>query len=562
MESNYSALVTELYRYALFKLRNKEKADEAVQEVFVRLLASDKRNLKDLELKRWCIGILRNVILESYKEVTNSLMYEEIDTTDLEGETISSELLKSVWVCLNNLDEESREIVTLKVWDELKFEEIAEVLAMNANTIKAKYYRAIEDLKAMLNKEPDRKTYAVSLPLLLMLLAKLKDSKLLLPNSTLFKALNINNHSMAKFSITTLSPKTIVIYATVLATVIVASAAIVVSLANQERFPNPQIPVAPSVSTSVSTTTSSTITPEQEDVEVISMDDKWNIYRFNKLGFSIRIPKYTNYFYGGCEYKSNEPRPGSSYRPVTTLTPVSYFVEGNKVYFFPEYGYKLGGQTDTDIGNGAQISNYSSCDRVTFTKDEVMTEIFMLSSWVMLFEVNEDDGQVIYAPIGQAYTFFDGDNVGLDQEIHDSIVVHTGEFKECKNGSLLLTMTIPGDWSCNSTAGEVGKGNMSTNHNGFTFDNPELPWIWITSQGRGPNCMLCTSGTVFFENPVLKVVNFEEEGKVKDIIGTLKSWPVAGISISIRFQNSTEPTLKQKVQLVEVLNSITGVTLD
>lgn len=70
----------------------------------------------------------------------------EIPHEDVYHEDDPMELLKS-------LEEKDRTIVVLKVIEELKLEEIAVVLDLNVNTVKARLYRALKKLRIELKSE-------------------------------------------------------------------------------------------------------------------------------------------------------------------------------------------------------------------------------------------------------------------------------------------------------------------------------------------------------------------------------------------------------------------------
>lgn len=50
---------------------------------------------------------------------------------------------------MNKLPEMYREVLTLKVWGELTFEEIAEVLAIPANTAASRYRYGLTELRKL-----------------------------------------------------------------------------------------------------------------------------------------------------------------------------------------------------------------------------------------------------------------------------------------------------------------------------------------------------------------------------------------------------------------------------
>lgn len=57
-----------------------------------------------------------------------------------------------VQAALQRLPEEQREILTLKIWGEMTFREIAEVLAVPMNTVASRYRYALESLRETLKE--------------------------------------------------------------------------------------------------------------------------------------------------------------------------------------------------------------------------------------------------------------------------------------------------------------------------------------------------------------------------------------------------------------------------
>ena len=54
---------------------------------------------------------------------------------------------------LGQLDEKSRTVIVLRYFEDMKLDEIAEILGENTNTVKARLYRALKKLRSYLTEE-------------------------------------------------------------------------------------------------------------------------------------------------------------------------------------------------------------------------------------------------------------------------------------------------------------------------------------------------------------------------------------------------------------------------
>ena len=59
---------------------------------------------------------------------------------------------ESLYQQISRLDAESQQIVRLRFFEEMSLQEIAEIMNMNVNTVKAKLYRSLKRLKATMQE--------------------------------------------------------------------------------------------------------------------------------------------------------------------------------------------------------------------------------------------------------------------------------------------------------------------------------------------------------------------------------------------------------------------------
>jgi len=173
-EKLYSDYVSDVYRYSMFKLKNKENAEDVTSETFLRLFKQN--NFKEIDnQKTWIIGITRNIIYEKYREekrMKNNDTKEEINQIeeknyDLEKQVLNSKLIEEIKNELDQFDEDTREVLILKIWEEMQFNEIAEILKQKEGTIKLRYYRGIEKLKIKIeSKAKGQKLNSFTIPIL------------------------------------------------------------------------------------------------------------------------------------------------------------------------------------------------------------------------------------------------------------------------------------------------------------------------------------------------------------------------------------------------------------
>lgn len=133
-------------RFLLDLLRNRERADEATQETFVRAhvrLSSLRDNEK---VGAWLFGIARHVFRETIRvrkhESTEERGYEETDHAPTpEASLIGREADAMLADAMQELSEERRAALLLRLDHGLEYEEIAEVMGWTLAKVKNEIHR-------------------------------------------------------------------------------------------------------------------------------------------------------------------------------------------------------------------------------------------------------------------------------------------------------------------------------------------------------------------------------------------------------------------------------------
>ena len=148
----YSEVAKDLYRLALYFLKNKEDAEDMVSETVLDAYRPIE-SLRDESLfKNWIVKILTNKCRMKLKEYTLSVEEScenvvELADANRQREKIGYDFEKfELKELLMRLGNEERFIVCLSVFEGYKGDEIAELLGLKSSTVRSKKQRALAKL--------------------------------------------------------------------------------------------------------------------------------------------------------------------------------------------------------------------------------------------------------------------------------------------------------------------------------------------------------------------------------------------------------------------------------
>jgi RNA polymerase sigma-70 factor, ECF subfamily len=154
-----------LYGYAMTLTRNRAEAEDLVQETYLRAINAFERLRPDSNLKSWLFTILRNIHLNQVRNgLSESSAVEMHESSarpcELEDKSSPDPLSRyldgikqaDVRKAIEKLPYAYREVILLREFEELSYEEIAQVLDCPSGTVMSRLSRARERLKGMLQQ--------------------------------------------------------------------------------------------------------------------------------------------------------------------------------------------------------------------------------------------------------------------------------------------------------------------------------------------------------------------------------------------------------------------------
>lgn len=134
-----------LYRLAYSYVRNKEDSLDIVQEAIYKAFKNYNPN-KVTNIRAWLYGILVNTAIDTIRKNKKYILYENKDMSEKEIYFDNYENI-DLYDVLNGLEPKYREIIVMRYFQDLKINEIAEILDLNLNTVKSRLYKGLKTLK-------------------------------------------------------------------------------------------------------------------------------------------------------------------------------------------------------------------------------------------------------------------------------------------------------------------------------------------------------------------------------------------------------------------------------
>lgn len=145
--------------------RHREASEDLLQNVFYRMLRSRHTFTGEGEFKTWMYSIARNVVKDYLKKsrrqpgsYDTGELAERIGASTRMDEMLEHRLeLKALQRALNALSTESREVLILSRFQDMRYEEIAGVLDISVGAVKVRVHRAIAQLKELYTETEQNK---------------------------------------------------------------------------------------------------------------------------------------------------------------------------------------------------------------------------------------------------------------------------------------------------------------------------------------------------------------------------------------------------------------------
>lgn len=149
MEEVYEEHSQTIYRYLLSMTHDADLAEELTQETFFQAIKGIGRFDGNCRITTWLCAIAKNQLLAYRRKhpPTECLTESSVIAGSPENEVIASMNRLDILKKLHQIPEPGREIMHLRLFGDLSFREIGEIMGKSENWARVTYYRAKEQLR-------------------------------------------------------------------------------------------------------------------------------------------------------------------------------------------------------------------------------------------------------------------------------------------------------------------------------------------------------------------------------------------------------------------------------
>lgn len=155
----YTFFYKPIFRYLYFSVRNRELAQDLTQDTFFKawkaLLSGSTSNGS---FKAYLYTIARNLVIDYYrkkKEVSLDAIGEYVehllveDPQDLISQDEDKQMVSNA---LTKLEENERQFIVLRFFEDLRFSEMAKILGKGEGSVRVATHRVLKKLRIMLKE--------------------------------------------------------------------------------------------------------------------------------------------------------------------------------------------------------------------------------------------------------------------------------------------------------------------------------------------------------------------------------------------------------------------------
>ncbi len=148
----YDRYFEKIYRFIYYKTFVKETAEDITSDVFHKAFERIASfNPEKGNFSQWIYRIARNAVIDHYRTQKKNVPIDDVFDIGEEDRTVAEHdvllTMAHVRTYLEKLSPKQREIITLRIWEEKSYREIAEIVEGTEDSVKMAFSRAMKDLR-------------------------------------------------------------------------------------------------------------------------------------------------------------------------------------------------------------------------------------------------------------------------------------------------------------------------------------------------------------------------------------------------------------------------------
>lgn len=154
-----------IFGFIYSKVGDRDLADDIFQDTFIKVIRTLKSNAYNEEGKflPWVMRIAHNLIVDHFRHNKKMPLYRETeefsifsvmtdDSLTIENKLISDQVTKDLRQLVEELPEDQKEVLTMRLYQDMSFKEISEATGVSINTALGRMRYAVINLRKVIDK--------------------------------------------------------------------------------------------------------------------------------------------------------------------------------------------------------------------------------------------------------------------------------------------------------------------------------------------------------------------------------------------------------------------------
>ncbi|MEE4000540.1 sigma-70 family RNA polymerase sigma factor [Tenacibaculum sp. FZY0031] len=154
-----------LYSFIYSKVQNRDTTEDIFQDTFIKVIRTLKKGNYNEEGKflPWVMRIAHNLIIDFFRKNNRMPTFNNTDEFDIfsvlsdgtlnaEGKIIKEQILNDVKELVEELPEEQKEVLKMRIYNDMSFNEISENTGVSINTALGRMRYALINLRKIIEK--------------------------------------------------------------------------------------------------------------------------------------------------------------------------------------------------------------------------------------------------------------------------------------------------------------------------------------------------------------------------------------------------------------------------
>jgi RNA polymerase sigma-70 factor, ECF subfamily len=156
---------SKIYGFIYSKVLDRDLSDDIFQDTFIKVIKTLKGNSYNEEGKflPWVMRIAHNLIIDSFRRNKKMPMFRETEefsifsimsdnVPNIESKLITEQVENDLIKLLKELPEDQKEVVEMRIYQDLSFKEISEITGVSINTALGRMRYALMNLRRIIEK--------------------------------------------------------------------------------------------------------------------------------------------------------------------------------------------------------------------------------------------------------------------------------------------------------------------------------------------------------------------------------------------------------------------------